>query len=217
VITRCIIGAGPQGRVTLETWRAQHEHDTFVFLDEDSSLHGTTILGAQVIGTQGESSLLRDEVVIAIGHNWQRIRVSADLSKLGAQFGRPVHPTAMVSPSAAIGEGTIVHPAAIVHTQAEVGKHVLINTGAIIEHDCAIGDGASLGPGVRMGGRARVGAGAFLSTGVTVAARAEIGEGTIVGAGAVVIGDLPSAVLAYGVPARPVRPIDETFDFRRLL
>ncbi len=46
---------------------------------------------------------------------------------------------------------------------------------------------------------------AWLATGVTVLAGVRIGRGTIVAAGSVVTRDLPDFVLAAGVPARPVK------------
>lgn len=217
MVTRCIIGAGAQGRVTLEIWRAQHEHDHFVFLDQDLALHGTVVLGAEVVGTPDAGASLGGEVVVAIGDNWRRLEVARSLGLSGAQFGCAIHPTSVASPSSSIGEGSVVHPGAIVHTQAAVGRHVIVNTGAIIEHDCRLEDGSSVGPGAQLGGRVHLGREVFLGTGVTVAPRLEVGERTIVGAGAVVVEDLPPRVLAYGVPARPMREIDDEFDFWRVL
>lgn len=48
----------------------------------------------------------------------------------------------------------------------------------------------------------------WLATGVTVSAGVRIGRGTIVAAGSVVTRDLPAYVLAAGVPARVVRPLE---------
>ena len=45
----------------------------------------------------------------------------------------------------------------------------------------------------------------WLATGVTVLANVTIGQGTIVAAGSVVTRDLPSFVLAGGIPARVIR------------
>ena len=47
----------------------------------------------------------------------------------------------------------------------------------------------------------------WLATGVTVSAGVRIGRGTIVAAGSVVTSDLPSNVLAAGIPARVVRSL----------
>jgi maltose O-acetyltransferase len=53
-----------------------------------------------------------------------------------------------------------------------------------------------------------IGDNVWLGGGVVVCPGVSIGEGTVVGAGAVVTHDLPARVLAVGVPARVVRPLD---------
>jgi acetyltransferase EpsM len=216
-VSRCsIVGAGAQGRVVLETWRAARPDGDFVFLDANATLHGTTVLGAPVTGAP-EAADLAGELIVALGDNHRRLAVAAGLAARGARFGVAIHPSAVVAPSATIGEGTVLLPGAIVHTDARVGAHVIVNTGAIVEHDCIVEEGAALSPGVRMGGRARVGARAFLSTGVTLGARTSVGADAVVGAGSVVVDPVPDATLAFGVPARVQRAIDSDFDVRRLL
>ena len=59
-----------------------------------------------------------------------------------------------------------------------------------------------------LSGEVEVGEGVWLGTGAAVIQCLRIGEWTYVGAGAVVVEDLPPRVMAYGVPARPVRPVD---------
>jgi acetyltransferase-like isoleucine patch superfamily enzyme len=48
----------------------------------------------------------------------------------------------------------------------------------------------------------------WLATGVSVMAGVRIGRGTVVGAGSVVTRDLPAGVLAAGMPARVIRPLE---------
>ena len=216
-MSRCsIVGAGAQGRVVLESWRAARPGAGFVFLDADPTRHGTTLLGAPVSGPLEEADL-DGELIVALGANRERVRVAAELATRGARFGVVIHPSAVVAPSATIGEGSVLLPGSIVHTDARVGAHVIVNSGAIVEHDCIVEDGASLSPGVRMGGRARVGARAFLSTGVTLGARTTVGADAVVGAGSVVVDAIPDSTLAFGVPARVQRAIGPEFDARRLL
>jgi acetyltransferase EpsM len=212
---RVIVGAGAQGRVILEVWRAQHPGDTFSFLDDDRSLHGTKVLGAEIRGPVSDLERVKGEVLLAIGNNATRRRLAERWASVS--FGRAIHPRAFVSPTATIGPGSVVFAGALVNTEARIGAHVVINTGVIVEHDCVAEDFASLSPGARMGGRVSIGPGAFVSTGVTLAPRVRVGASAVVGAGAVVTRDVPDRVLAYGVPARVIAPLADDFDWKRLL
>ncbi len=215
-----IVGAGAQGRITAEVWRAQDPSVRLCFLDDNATLHGHTVADLPIVGAaQSLDTLdLHDaEVVLAIGNNLRRLELATLWDALAIVWGRVVHPSAVVMRSARVGGGTVVLPQAVVNSGARVGRHVIVNTGAIVEHDASLEDGCSVGPGVCVGGRVQIGRGAFLSNGVTLAPRVHVGAGTVVGAGATVVQDLPAGVLAYGVPARVIRPLGDQFDFGRLL
>jgi sugar O-acyltransferase (sialic acid O-acetyltransferase NeuD family) len=215
-VTCVIVGAGAQGRVVLENWRAARSAARFVFVDDDPRLQGTRIMDAEVVGGLDALDALGGEVVLAVGNNRTRLALAARLSGK-VEWAKVVHPSAVVMPTASIGAGSVGFAGALGNTAANVGEHVIVNTGVIVEHDAVIASGASLSPGVRTGGRVEVGEGAFLSTGVTLAARAKVGAWSVVGAGAVVVKEIPPNTLAYGVPARVVSALDAAFDWSRVL
>ena len=220
VVRGYIVGAGAQGRITAEVWRAHVPELALCFLDDDPTLHGRSIDGVTVAGavhTLQTVTLEDRQVVLAIGDNRRRLELAAQWEREGVSWATVVHPSAVIMPSAEVGGGTVVFAQAVVNSAARVGRHVIINTAAIVEHDTVIEDGASLGPGVCMGGRVHIERGAFISTGVTLAPRVRIGAHTVVGAGATVVADLPPRVLAYGTPARVLRQLGDDFEFRRLL
>jgi len=223
-MTWLIVGAGAQGRLTLELLRATASGEPVWFVDDDPALAGSRVGGVEVVPRAGLAARVGDEgarVVIAVGDNPTRLRLAAALrGELGderSSFGTLVHPAAVVAPSAHVGGGSVVFAGAVVQSGARVGAHVVVNSGAIVEHDCTIEDGASLSPGCCMGGRVHVGTGAFVGVGATLCPRITVGRGAIVGAGAVVTADVPPETLAYGVPARPVRAVAPERDWKRLL
>lgn len=115
-----------------------------------------------------------------------------------------IHPTAVVSPSAAIGAGTVLLPLVVVNARAKVGRGVILNTAAVVEHDCRIDDGAHLSPGALLGGGVVIERLAWIGTGGVVIPRMVVGAGAILGAGSTAHKDLPAAGTYVGNPARVV-------------
>lgn len=215
-----IIGCGGQGRILSELWQAQQPGIELHFLDDNSSLHGSRVLGVPVDGPVemlAAADFSRAQAVLAIGDNHRRLELAAAWDARGVRWATVAHRSAVIMPSAQFGAGSVAFAHSLVHTGARVGRHVIVNSGALVEHDAEVADGVSIGPGVSMGGRVRIARAAFISTGVAIAPRISIGAGTIVGAGAVVVSDLPDGVLAYGVPARVVRKLEGVRDFGRVL
>jgi sugar O-acyltransferase (sialic acid O-acetyltransferase NeuD family) len=213
---RFVVGAGSQGRVVVEVWRAAEPDAQFVFLDDDPQLFGQVIAGAKVGGRVDSLGEVGGPAILAIGNNPVRLAL-ADLWNGKVTWGRAIHPSAAVFPSASIGPGSVVFAGAVVNSSAKIGAHVVVNSGVVVEHDCVLQDGVSISPGACMGGRVEIGRASFISVGVTLAPRVRIGAGTVVGAGSVVVTDLPAGVLAYGVPAKVVKNLADGFDWKRLL
>ncbi|HEX6133081.1 MAG TPA: acetyltransferase [Longimicrobiales bacterium] len=204
-------GAGGHGRVVAEIARAAG-HDVLGFVDADTGWrsHLAEAGGARLVLAEeellewlcGEWALPTgiDAVAVAVGDN--RIRLG-QVRRLGALLAPPlIHPTAVISPSATLRDGTVVGPLAVVNTGASVGRGVIVNTGAVVGHDSVVQDGAHVGGRVMLTGGVHVGERAFIGAGAIVLPRVHIGADVVVGAGAVVLHDLADGVRAVGVPAR---------------
>ena len=62
----------------------------------------------------------------------------------------------------------------------------------------------------------RIGHRVWCGTRVTICAGVEIGDDVVLGAGAVVVKSIPAGVVAAGVPAKPLRPLNRPVDGGRL-
>ena len=137
-------------------------------------------------------------MILAIGNNGVRRRLDA---KLNCEWSTAIHPTAIVSPSANIGHGTVVMHGAIIQTHAEIGRHCIINTGASVDHECRIGDFVHISPHATLCGQVDVGEGTWIGAGATIIQCVKIGKNCVIGAGSVVLHDVADGARVAGNPA----------------
>lgn len=134
-----------------------------------------------------------------------RIAIHSFFRRYNINVDTIVHPSAVVSPSAHLGEGTQVLALANVGPDVTVGEGCIINHRASVDHECQLCEGVHLAPGATLCGCVSVGAYAFIGAGAVVLPRLKIGANAVVGAGAVVTRDVPSGVTVVGNPARVIR------------
>lgn len=113
-----------------------------------------------------------------------------------------VHPTAIISPEAHIGQGVYIGALCVLNPQCHISDFALINTGAIVEHDSVVGQAAFIAPGAIMCGRTGLGARSFLGTHGTMIPQTSVGDDVVIGAGSVVTRTFENDVHLVGVPAR---------------
>ena len=118
------------------------------------------------------------------------------------EFATAIHPSAIISPSAKIGEGTVVMAGAVINADAVIGKHCIVNTGATVDHDCVIGDYCHIAPGAHISGGTQIGEGSWIGVGACVIQCLNVGKDCMIGAGSVVVKDIPDGVTAYGNPCK---------------
>lgn len=172
------------------------------FLDDDTALQGTEIMGVPVIGPIDRfANMEYDGLVVAIGDNQTRARVFEACRARGARFINAVHPTAVVGSGVRFGEGVMVCAGVVINPHAVIGDDVILNTSCSVDHHVQIEAHVHIGPGVCLAGEVRVGEGALVGIGANVIPRLVLGRWSVVGAGAAVITDVPPSATAVGVPA----------------
>lgn len=124
------------------------------------------------------------------------------INRVEARLTTIIHPSAIVSPKATIGEGVYIGPGAIINVNARLENHVVINSGAVVEHDCVIGANTHLAPNATLGGDVTIGADTLVGIGSTVLPGVHIGDRCRIGAGSSVIHDVEDGRTVVGVPAR---------------
>lgn len=209
-----IWGASGHAMVVADIVRLGGVYNILGFLDSvDPGRHGTEFCGAPILGGEEQLGPLWDRgvrhVLLGFGDCKMRLELTETLRSWGFSLPVAIHPRSTVAAGAALGPGTVTVAGAVVNPGARIGRSVIINTLASVGHECSIGDAAHISPGANLAGRVTVGEATQIGIGARVIERIQIGAGVIVGAGAVVVRDIPDHVVAYGVPARVKRTLDQ--------
>lgn len=142
-----------------------------------------------------------EPIIVCVGKCDVRRQI---VEHLNCKFASAIHSSAVVSPSAKIGEGTVVMQGSVIQADVVIGKHCIVNTKASIDHESVIEDFVHVAPGSTISGNVHIGAGTWIGAGTTVIQGVRIGKNCFIGAGSVIVNDVPDNSKGYGVPFRVV-------------
>jgi UDP-perosamine 4-acetyltransferase len=203
-----IVGAGGHARSVLDIASQVGEYSQISCID--SSYPSVRLVpgfeDVPIIGTDSDMELLFKQgyrhVFVALGDNKIRNKLFYSAVSLGYEPVNIISRSAIISPRAKLGKGICVMAGAVINVNADVGDNCIINTRCSIDHDCYISESCHIAPGVTLSGNVRINQGTWVGTGASVKDGITIGSWSYIGAGSVVVTNLESNALYYGVPAK---------------
>ena len=142
-----ILGSGGYGR-TVADISEQLGYSPIIVLDDADSDHPLSAFSSYI----DENT----SFIPAFGNNAFRMEWINKIEENGGQLVTLIHPTAYVSPTAIINQGTVILPHAIINTDVVVGKGCIINLGAIVDHGCILEEGVHICLGAIVKGENRI-------------------------------------------------------------
>lgn len=192
--TLAIIGKSGHGKVIADIARA-NGYTEIVWVDDDISKPETVTVEEFIREYSGMP------VALGIGDNAIRQRIYRHLKESNIELLTLVHPSAVISSSVLIGEGSVVMPLAVINSDAILEAGVIVNTHATVEHDCLLGAFSHISPNAALAGEVKVGTRTHIGIGVSVIQQCTVGDDVVIAAGSVVIEHVPDDVMVAGVPA----------------
>lgn len=183
-----LIGSGGHAKSVADTVERTKEYRIAGYTDMEQSASPYEYLGTDDNLEDLFHKGIKKAVVCVgyLGRGTLRENLYLRLKSIGFMLPSIIDPSAIVSDSSEIDEGTFIGKRAVINAKAHIGKCCIINTGAIIEHECVVSDFVHISVATVLCGQVTVGKGAFVGANATVIQCRNIPEYTIIPAGEVV-------------------------------
>jgi len=203
-----IIGAGGHAKIVIEIIKSIGEFD-IVGLIANEDEKENEVMGCQVYkGDDYLDSFYIDGIkcaAIGIGgyrDNRLRKKIYKKVQKIGYIIPPQIHPSAIISSTANISNGSVVFAGVIINPEVKIGENTIIATGSTIDHETVVKDHVLISAGVTVGASVKIEKGVLLALGSKVISGITIGEYALIAAGAVVVDDISANEVVFGIPAK---------------
>ncbi|PXX28377.1 acetyltransferase [Arenibacter sp. ARW7G5Y1] len=206
-----IIGASGHAKVIVDIIEKQKQYNIYGFLDTFKK-KGDKLFEYTILGSENDLNEIVEKnnisgCFIAIGDNCTRKIMSRKISTLNPnlKFINAIHPSSIIGKEVTLGHGIAIMPGVVVNSDSKIGDFCILNTNSSLGHDGVMNDYSSISSGVRTGGNLKLNECSAISIGATIIENIVIGRDTIIGAGSLVTKNIPSEVVAYGIPAKIIK------------
>lgn len=175
-----------------------------VFSDVDSCPLSYVNMGdGQDVEVVKESQLNFDKYAFIIGVGDPKVReIIVNKYPLDICYATVIHPSAIISDHAEIGEGSVIAAGCIITCNVRMGKHTQLNLRTNITHDCNAGDYFTTALSVNVCGNCTIGNRVYLGTNASLRQGTSICDDVTVGMGGVVLNNITEPGVYVGVPVR---------------
>ncbi|MDC1135634.1 acetyltransferase [Alphaproteobacteria bacterium] len=197
-----ILGGGGHSKVVTEAALLSGWNSIRIFDDISGTQQNTSMVLAGDFDDLINKCQDFDGCFVALGSNFERKKYFKLLKRAGAELVNIKHPSALISDKVNLENGIMLAAGTIINCDVTIEDGVIVNTGSTIDHDCMLKSFTHISPGCNLAGNVTVGEKTWVGIGTKIKENISIGESTIIGAGSVVISDMPSDSICFGIPCR---------------
>jgi len=201
-----IYGAGGMGREIYDTLLSLNlRAPTFDLIGyaDDNAVKGAVVNGVPVLGGPEILNGMSGKVGLILGMSNPAVRKMLH-QRYRESFALPsiIHPTAIISSFATLGEGVLIQSNCVVAANAKVGNCVMMNAHSGVGHDAQISDYCSIMSYCDIAGASVLGELSFVGTGAKIIPSISIAAGSYICAGSIVFKEVLTQSKLMGNPAK---------------
>lgn len=201
-----ILGVGHNTIVTIDLAESCGYHIAGLFHYQSTRI-GEDYFGHTIIGSNEDlfqkdlSSML---FAISVGDNDVRASLYNQIVAKGGKVVTLIHPTAVVSKYAQIGNGVCIHALSVVSADTIIGNDCVISHNDLVTHGVRMGHHCFLASNIVLGANTVMDDFSFIGSGSTIISNkvGHLGAHSYVGAGAVVTKPVDGGYVVAGNPAK---------------
>lgn len=201
-----VIGSGGHARSIIDSALDCGQYDVVGVLSSDES-DWVPYRGVECIGADSDATdvFAKGCHAAALGIGFMggttqlREGLCREYASVGYSFPPIIDPSAVVSASSTIGEGTFIGKRAVLNANSHVDSFSIINSMALVEHDCTVGAFTHIAVGAVLCGGVHIGRGVLVGANATIIQGLDIHDYATIGAASLVLRDVPADTRALGV------------------
>lgn len=183
-----LIGFGGHAKSIADVIEREGKYNIIGYIDDIRKDSKYVYLGTDIVLQELFNRGIKNAAICIgyLGKSSIREKIYYEIKEIGYELPIIVDPSAIISKSAIINEGTFVSKNVVINAESVIGKMCIINTGAIVEHECIIGNFVHVSVGAILCGQVNVKEAAFVGANATVIQNKVINSKEIVPAGSTI-------------------------------
>lgn len=202
-----VIGDGGHAKIVIDILGYYEKYEIIGVTSKEpksEKFYGHPIIGTDEV-LEGFFKKGVTNVAIGIGgftNNELRKQLFIKVKKIGFNVISAIHPNAIISKKATLGEGTTIFAGVVINPDVIIGDNCVIATSSSIDHETIVEDHCLISAGVTLGANCLIKEGTLCALGAKIISGVKVGENALIAAGAVVVKDIVRNSKVFGVPAK---------------
>lgn len=202
-----LIGGGAFARELL-SWaeaacRAGQGVEVVGYVDDAGPvMDGYAGVSVPCLGTISDLRIGDAILLCAVGAPDTKRKLAERYGVAAGRWGRIIHPSAVITDNAILGEGIVIGPQCYVANHARIGDLVAVNSFCGVGHDVQVGHFATISSGIDLMGGVVVEDDTFIGSGARILPGVRVGTAARIGAGSIVMRQVKPGKTVFAAPAK---------------